>query len=125
MGLVPNIVLLASGVIILIWIYRDESRGSETGWNSPYLGVRSPSCSSDAFRAKIRLSILKSLLWRAAIIATLALAVCVWCVYTRPDDLDALGDVARLSLVEYFSLWMSTSMIAMVDRAHVAMSGRF
>ena len=125
MGLVPNIILLAFGVLMVIWIYRNEAKGAEEYWRNPRLGIRPASCSPDAFRHRIRVSIAMSLLWRMAMMGTAALAVCAFCWQLLPEGLDALGNASSLHWSEYLSLWLSTSMILLGDRVTESNSARY
>jgi len=99
--------LLAGGALIYLDIIVTKQRFN-AGQTFLRAKLNKANCSEKDFIAKLKMSILKSFLIRFAIVGLAGFAAYAFFKHIDRD----LGTLGRLSGLEYLSLWVSTSIVA-------------
>ena len=120
----PLIVLLVLGGLIVYFIFIDEKQRFNTGKMGLYVKVRKGNCSEQDFIAMLKVSIFKYFLIRFVIIGVLAFVTYAYFTHMVGGEASMLGDPG-LSRLDYLVLWVSSAMVAMVNRAITAKWNRF
>ena len=119
MSIFGHILLLALGAIIVFFIYKDEKQRFNNGKKGLYVKLRKATCSEQEFVAKLKVSIFKSISIRFVILGVIGFGL-----FAYITAFDGQRDTS-ISGFDYLLLWISGSMIAMVNRATTAKWNRF
>ena len=117
MSVFAHIFLFVLGVFTVSTIFQLELKRYHFGNTGRYVKTRKAICTEQEFIAKLKMSILRSFVWRFVLIGLLACAA-----YAYAHMIDKGGNLLGLSGVEYMSLWVSGAMVAMCDRASTAIA---
>lgn len=120
MSVFAHLFLFVLGGLTVSSIYKFELRRFRFGNTGLYVKLRKAICAEDVFISKLRASILKSFLIRLGLIALLALGLYAYFAYSSLEADYMLGNSSGLTGLDYLGLWVSGSMILMVNRAHTA-----
>ena len=117
------LILLVLGCLIVYFIFKDEKQRFNTGKMGLYVKVRKANCSEHDFIAILKASIFKYFLIRFVIIGVLVFVAYAYFIHMN-GEMSILSD-SGLSRLDYLVLWVSSSMIAMANRAITASWNRF
>ena len=122
MGAAAHIFFLVMGGLVVITIFHHEKKNFNLGKTNRYLKVRKSICSERDFIKRLKVSIFVSFVIRVFI---LGLFSCAFYAYAHSVNggVKSLGNLARLSGLEYMAMWVTFSMVAMIDRAINAIWG--
>ncbi|MDB2439056.1 hypothetical protein N9W89_10100 [Hellea sp.] len=120
MSVFAHLFLFVLGGLGVSAIFKFELRRFRFGNTGLYVKLRKAICPEDVFISKLKASILKSFLIRFILIAILASGLYAYCAYSSSESQCILGNSSGLSGLDYLGLWVSGSMILMVNRANKA-----
>lgn len=116
MNVFHHIFLLVLGGLGVYFMFIGEKGRFNMGRTGLYVKLSKANCSEKEFIAKLKESIFKSFAIRFAIVGVAGFA---FNAYFQHIDRD-LGNLGGLSGLEYLSIWVSVSMIALYDRVIIA-----
>jgi len=111
-----HIFFLGMGWYIVSCIFKDEKLAFKRGKTNPYLKVRKTICSEEDFIEKLKVRIFRSFIIGFFWIGLLAFVTYAYCEHMTPKGVRSLGALGNLSALEYLSMWVSFSTIAMGNR---------
>ena len=115
MSIFAHIFFLILGAFTVVTIFQLELKRYHFGNTGRYVKTRKAICNEQDFIAKLKMSIIRSFVYRFVLIGILAFAA-----YAYAHMIDKGGNLLGLSPLGYISFWVSSSMIAMCDRASTA-----